>query len=65
MQWYFDNTSPQVREFIEGAIAFIAPVMIESLARSLDQGVDISPKMLLLLCMSSLTAYIRTRPTKH
>ena len=65
MQWYFDNVNPQVREFIEGAFAFMAPVIIESLASTLDQGIEVSPKMLLLLCMSSLTAYIRTRPTKH
>jgi len=65
MKWYVENVSPQAREFIEGALAFIAPVLLENIANAMGAGSSIEPKTLLLLCVSSLLTYIRTRPTKH
>ena len=65
MQWYFDNVSPKIREFIEGFIAFASPVILESALNSLGAGVSIDPKVLGTLCISTLLAYIRTRPTQQ
>jgi hypothetical protein len=64
MKWYTDNVSPGVREFVEGALAFLAPVILEYIANGLGAG-EIEPKTLLLLCVTTLLAYIRTRPTQH
>lgn len=65
MKWYVENISPQIREFVEGALAFVAPALLEYVANTMGAGSAIEPKTLLLLCVSSLLTYIRTRPTKN
>lgn len=57
--------NPAIKEYVEGAVAFVLPMVLVGLADSLGAGNVIEWKTLLILSLTSLATYIRTRPTKQ
>lgn len=57
--------SAQARDYVEGAFAFVVPTLLLAIADSLGTGTKIDWKVILVLSLSSVAAYIRTRPTQQ
>lgn len=57
--------SPQIKEYIEGAFAFIAPAVLVGITDAMGAGNKLDWKVLLVLSLTSLGTYVRTRPTQH
>lgn len=56
---------PKIKDYIEGAFAFILPTLMIGIADALGAGTKIEWKVLAILSLTSLAAYIRTRPTQQ
>ena len=57
--------SPKIKEYIEGAFVFVLPSVLLGITDAMGANSKIDFKVLLILSLTSLAAYIRTRPTQQ